>query len=765
MFGTVEPWSLAIMEVACILLFLFWIFMATKAAEGPLRIVKPPYLAPFCVLIGLTIFQLVPLPPLFVKVISPETYSVYRDAASSPDGLSWLTLSLYPQATIQEAVRLTAYLCAYFLALQVLKESKYVAMMATAILGAGVLVALTGILQVVSWNGKLLWFRPFDIGAAFGPYVNKNHFAGLMEMVIPVSVGLGICLLPSVRRGESFKALASELLTHVHANRLILTITGVTIMITALFLSLSRGGIVGLTLSMVFFGVMLLLRRSTRRKGWVIVSIFLVVLFSVGWFGWKPVVERFESTRIKEVSADFRVMNWKDSLGIVKKYPLFGTGLGTYEYVYPKYKTIRSPERWEHAHNDYIEGAVELGLPGVAVGIYIIVSFYVLMFRSLRKRKSLVPRLLGIGGMAGISGILIHSFTDFNLHIGANGLFFAVLFGFSIAASHMKMTEEGKGTLLEVKEMVVPVHRRTPLRLIVAAVCVLLSTVALSNAVADGLYLMVNGQTAQANDLLETKATILEKASLLSPLDARYPFAVGNIDLLTGKKKDAVREYERAVSLNPVNGEYLQMLGVGLEGIGKSEAAHRYMRLAVKDDSTSAWRHKNFALWLLSKGAKNEGMVEMKKAISLDPLNTRQFITAMVLSGLNQNEIRSVIPENPESMTLYGNYREAVDDPRGALESYLGALSSMKSRGATRPDLYQKIARLYEKTGFIYRGVAIYEEGVKEFPSNYDLRIGLAGLYEKTDAPGKAIAQYKQALWLRPSASYVESKLKKLAGK
>jgi tetratricopeptide (TPR) repeat protein len=765
MFGTVEPWSLAIMEVACILLFVCWIFAATRDGSSPLRIVKPPFLVPLVVLVGLAFFQLIPLPPLFVKMISPETYRVYREAASDPDSLSWLTLSLYPHATLLEAVRIIAYVFAYFVVLQVLRDGESVLRMATAILGAGVLVALTGILQVVSWNGKLLWFRPFVTGAAFGPYVNRNHFAGLMEMVIPLSVGLGIYLLPSARRGGGFKAAASDLLTHMHANRLILTITGVTMMITALFLSLSRGGIVGLTVSMVFFGTMLSLRGSTRRKGWTIASIFLLVLFSVGWFGWKPVVERFESTPIKEVSADFRVMNWKDSLEIAQKYPLFGTGLGTYEYVYPRYKTILSTERWEHAHNDYIEEAVELGLPGFAAAIYIVVSFYLLIIKSLRKRRSLGPRLLGIGGMAGITGILIHSFTDFNLHVGANGLFFAVLFGFSIAASHMKMSGDGQVTLLEVKEVIVPPSRRMRLRLTLAAVCAFFFAVAFSNALADGLYRIVNGSTTESNDLLTPKAGILKTASLLSPLDARYPFAMGNIDLLDGKKEEAVGNYERAVSLDPLNGEYLQMLGVGLEGIGRSEMADRYLRLAVKNDSTSAWRHKNFALWLFSKGRRDEGMGEMKKAISLDASNTRQFITAMVLSGLDQAEIKSVISENPESLIFYGNYREAVGDREGALESYLDALATMKKRGTVRPDLYRRIAVLYEKRGFIERGIAIYEEGIRELPSNYDLRIGLAGLYEKTNEADKAIAQYKYALELNPSGSYAENRLEKLKEK
>ncbi len=765
MFGTVEPWSLAVMEVSCFGLFLLWSFRVVKGGHLPAYVVRPPFLVPLAMLLALGIFQLIPLPPTFVKAISPETYKIYHDVAYNPDNLPWLTLSLYPHATLLEVMRLAAYLCAYFLVMQVMRKDEYVFRMAAAILAAGCLIAVAGIFQVISWNGKLLWLRHLDIGAAFGPYVNKNHFAGLMEMVVPVSVGLGLYLLPPVRRGEGVRVLASDLLTHEHANRLILVIMAVIIMTTSLFLSLSRGGVIGLTASMAFFGMMLSLKSSTRKKGWVMVSVFLVVLLSVGWFGWRPIVQKFESTRIREVSSDFRVNNWRDCLKIVREFPVFGTGLGTYEYVYPRYKTILAPERWEHAHNDYVEGAVELGLAGMALAVYIIASFYLLMFRSLGHRRSLGPRLLGIGGMSGVTAMLIHSLTDFNLHVGANGFFFALIFGFSIAAAHMRPGGEGNGTLLKVGEVISPEKGRISLLAAVAVIFILVSAFSVLNAGADLLFRMANGQTNEGKDLLAGKAGILEKASALSPLDGRYHFALGNIDLSLGRKEEAVRDYSKAVSLDPVNGEYLQMLGVSLEGAGKSVLADRYMRLGVEYDPTSAWRHKNFALWLLSKGRMEEGKAEMRTAISLDPSDTRKFITAMVLSGLTQTEMRSVIPEDAESLILFGNYKEGIEDPEGALQAYLDALSVMKKTGTQGPDIYQRIAALYEKDGLIERAIATYEEGVREIPSDYELRIGLAKLYEKTGVPEKAVAQYEYALRLRPSDQYAENRLKEIKGR
>lgn len=767
LFGTVEPWSLAIMEIMCILLFSVWVMWQVRNGQMRVAFVRPPLLIPLGIILGIAVVQIIPLPPAFVKILSPQTYRVYSDAALSPGNLPWLTLSLYPHATVLEIIRLISYLCVYFLTLQLLRDPKSMDRATAALLITGVFVSFMGMFQLVSWNRKVLWLREFHDGLPFGPYFNRNHFAGLMEMLIPVSIGLAIYLLPSVKNDRGVKAAVSDFLTDVNANKLILTMASVIIMITAFFLSLSRGGIVALSLSMLFFGIMLLLRSSTKGRGWAIVCIFLVILFSVGWFGWKPmigIIEKFESLKNREGSMVSRVNNWKDSVGMVRDFPLFGTGLGTYEHVYPRYRTVPGELKWEHAHNDYVEGAVELGIAGLMAGIYALGAFYLMMFRVLRQRKSLGSRLLGIGGMTGITAMAIHSLMDFNLHIGANGLFFSFLIGFSIAASHMKMTENGHGTILRVKEVVVPSRNiRRLLVVSVMVICLLVSAVPFLNACADILFLIGNEQTNEGSDMLIEKDRIFKKAAALSPFDARYHFALGNIALTLGRRPEAIRNYARAVALNPMNGEYMQLLGIALEGTGNPDSVDRYMRVAVENDPASLWRHRNYALWLFSKGRKEEGMNEIKKAISMDPSNARKYITAAVLGGLTRDEVRSVIPQNAVSLMLYGRYREEMGDVEGAVQSYSEALSVMKAAGDVGSEVYLRIASLYEKRGLTEQALAHYKDGIKDVPSDRELRVRLARLYEKLDMNERAIEQYEYLLTLNPSDRYAERKIKELS--
>ena len=767
MFGTVEPWSVGMMETASFSLCFFWLLGTLKSKEQKFSIIKPPFLIPLGLLVCTALFQVTPFPPFFLKIIAPETYEVYKNISINGESLGWRTISLYPHATVLEIVRFACYITVYFLTFQLARNRNSIEFLTMGILIAGVCVALTGIFQVGSSHKKLLWFREVpQYALIFGPYVNRNHFAGLMVLLIPVGMGMSTYLLPAIRNRYGRMAMVSEFLTHVKANRLILCFAGMMTMVIGLFLCLSLGGIVAFSLSMIFFGVMLLLRTQSQKKGWFLIISFLVVLLSVAWFGWNPVLERIEgATMHTEASLGDRVHNWKDSFKIIKSYPFLGTGLGTYEYVYPRYKTLSSRARWEHAHNEYVEGAAELGIPAMLIGMYIIGGFYVMMFRVLRQRRSSLTRLLGIGGMAGITGMLIHNLVDFNFHIGANALFFSFLFGYTLAVSHADAENNGSGTLLEQKQIDVPLKARRTVIAIMGALWIGVSVLSILPAVAELYYLNAEGPLKNDSSLLMEKRMLLEKGSQLSPLDARFPFAEGNIDTLLRNEREAIRHYITAVKLNPVNGGYLRMLGAAYAASGEITHAGQYLKLAVLYDPTYPLARKNYASWLLSQGRKDEGMAEMRKAISLDPSNIRGYIAAMVLAGLTPSEARRGIPEISSAVSQYGTYRQQIGDTEDALQSFHDALLLMKKEGNVTSELYYKIAGIYEKRGQMEKAMASYEEGVREMPSDVNLRLALARIYENLKIFQKAKEQYGKILALDPTNTHAQKMVKELEGK
>jgi tetratricopeptide (TPR) repeat protein len=264
---------------------------------------------------------------------------------------------------------------------------------------------------------------------------------------------------------------------------------------------------------------------------------------------------------------------------------------------------------------------------------------------------------------------------------------------------------------------------------------------------------------------LVSRGRMLGKAGVLSPLDARLPFAEGNIAYALGRTGDAAEKYARAVTLNPVSGEYLQMLGIACGNAGMKEKAERYAALAVLYDPSSAWIRKNYSLWLFSRGEREAALRQMKEAISLDPANTRKYITSLVLSKVAPQELGAAMPENPSALLLYGRYREDRGDAEGALESSLEALAVMKREGRVKGEVYHRIAGLYEKKGQLGQAMAYYQEGIMNDPSDYGLRFSLARLYDRLDIPYRAKEEYEKVLALDPLNGYAQRRLKELGGK
>jgi hypothetical protein len=147
MFGAVEPWSLAVMETTSFALFLFWFLRMMKTEQPNLSFIQPPFLIPIGLLFFIAVLQVIPLPPVLLKTIAPQTYRVYQDIALNGGNIPWSTLSLYPHATVLEIVRFVSYVCIYVLTLQVVRNKDSIDFMTAGVLIIGICVALTGIFQ------------------------------------------------------------------------------------------------------------------------------------------------------------------------------------------------------------------------------------------------------------------------------------------------------------------------------------------------------------------------------------------------------------------------------------------------------------------------------------------------------------------------------------------------------------------------------------------------------------------------------------------
>jgi O-antigen ligase len=292
------------------------------------------------------------------------------------------------------------------------------------------LLALFAIFQFFSSQG-LIYGVVKSPGWTFGPYVNHNDYAGLMEMLIPLSVASA---LPAVR-----KDLSAALIGFV-----------ILIPVASLLLSGSRGGIISLLVEILLAAALVFgcgprqARKVTALVGGGVILTAALLFF---WMAPRHLAVRVARMRDgnlpPEVQLSQRLVVAKDSLGILRDHPWLGAGLGSFETVYPRYQSFASDFLWDHAHNDYAEALAETGLAGGALILSALGGFFWLAFRNLRERLRHPARWVQFAAALGCCGLLVHSFVDFNLHIPANAAWFAVCA--AIATSWPKMAGSSLG--------------------------------------------------------------------------------------------------------------------------------------------------------------------------------------------------------------------------------------------------------------------------------------------------------------------------------
>jgi len=245
-------------------------------------------------------------------------------------------------------------------------------------------------------------------GIPFGPYANRNHFAGFAELILPL-------------------ALVPLVLGRVRRERWPVVGLFAVIPIGALFLSASRGGIAGFAVELGLLALLMIRRRTLGKQLLAAGTVLLTALLLVSWLGVGQILQRFSSLQSLEVTTAKRVSMMRDTWRIFLDHPLTGTGLGTLQVVFPPYETLYDGKIVNHSHNDYLEALAETGLLG---GLCCAWFLGVLLSESLRRLRELNNSFAGtlqVSGLIACTGLLVHSLVDFNFHIPANAILFFLM--------------------------------------------------------------------------------------------------------------------------------------------------------------------------------------------------------------------------------------------------------------------------------------------------------------------------------------------------
>lgn len=372
--GAVEPWSETVLEIGAAVLLLVWAYKALTSDD--VKLAWNPLLWPMLAFWVVAALQLA------------------------------LGISLVPFLTRIELLKYTALLALFFLCVQSFRTRSHWRRFVWFLLGLGFAVSLFAILQHFTFNGKLYWVRELQYGGIpFGPYVNRNHFAGLMELLIPT--GLAVQILGAERRDQ-------------------LPLVGLFTLLPvgALFLSASRGGIISLIAEVAFLAVVIAIRRREKKVLPAAAMILILGAILVSWLGIGRALDRFAAYKKLESSEGLRVEMFHDTLRIFRDYRVLGTGIGTLQEVFPLYESEYGGLVVNHSHNDYAEALAESGVIGGACGLAFILLLVWTCWRILSTEGDAQSFAYHSGALVACLGLLVHAGVDFNFHIPSNALIF-----------------------------------------------------------------------------------------------------------------------------------------------------------------------------------------------------------------------------------------------------------------------------------------------------------------------------------------------------
>ena len=342
-----------------------------------------------------------------------------------------LNRSAYWYDTWHKALLWAAYAIILFLCVQCFGREAWLLRFGVSAAVFGFLVALFAILQEFAGNGKFYWVFPNPSGGNFfGPYTDHAHYAGLMEMLIPFPLVFAMCRFAPIPL------------------RIVSACLG-AVMGASIFLSRSRGGVMAFVIELLVL-TLLSARGRPIRPQLRLLSAFCMLLLL--WLVLVPPSGLWGSFLQLQDPGPGRITIAKDSLNMMRQRPLLGWGFGTFSVVYPGFRSFYSDRIVNAAHNDFVEIATETGLAGFAVMCWFVWRLYRTGVTRIRHWRHDAGAATSLAALVGCSGLIAHSFTDFNLEIAANAALFFALAAIATVASYAETEESrsiaGSGRLL-----------------------------------------------------------------------------------------------------------------------------------------------------------------------------------------------------------------------------------------------------------------------------------------------------------------------------
>lgn len=417
-YGTVQPWWIAIFECAVFVLAILSLFEVLLSGSWLTR--AHGQLTPLLLLIAFCFAQTIAWGSAGVEVAGVQVRQ---------------TISADPYQTKLLGLKLLALLCFWGMLLRYTSTSRRLRALVYTLIAVGVASALFGLVRQTMQPKDATSFVLPHLKAGYGQFINRNHFAFLMEMVLGLVAGI-ILGRGGVRREQVLIYLAVALPVW-----------------TALVLSNSRGGLFAMLAQVLFVGILFTflqpaatnvkkrganasslvgrIARSFLFRAGLVAGLIALVFIGALWIGGEQLATRLETVQQEvggmETSEGVRREEiWQATWQLIKDHPIAGVGMGGYWTAIPKYHRASGKMTPQEAHNDYLELLASGGLIGVALFCWFLMLF-IRSARSRLRRTGGFARAASMGSLVGIFGVAVHSFVDFGLHITINALVLVAL--------------------------------------------------------------------------------------------------------------------------------------------------------------------------------------------------------------------------------------------------------------------------------------------------------------------------------------------------
>lgn len=495
--GGRHPWTVSLAGPVVLTLLLLTLRARQLAGGGP-PVTGVAALAAF---VAIALVTTLPLPPILLRLLSPATARLYAETLPGWPGeggwSTWRSLAIDPYGVWAEMTRLTlafgafAVMIAYPWRTDLPGENADAAVSARLLLTflvTGTAVAGLALMSQLAGNGYVLWITDAaaSTSRASGPFVNPNHFAAWLEMLLPVALGFAVALATRVRRHvaaaahsargmgvNARRAWITAVISHQRALALPLAAgAAVMLMAVAHLATGSRAGSAALLVGLAIAVAGMLAsnqrkQRMSRLPAWLPAACAAVlVLASVGTLALWATADGDDASVVAsdvvDVNLTSRLAVAAQGRAIVASHPLFGTGMGSWLHAFrPHQAPPVEGGIWDHAHNDYLELAAESGLAGAAAAVAFCFAVVATVVRQRRARREEAaerrkirgthlppgfeisewraalrdgaPIRWGIAG--GLGAVLFHSWVDFGLRMPGNLLTLFALTGLLVLTS------------------------------------------------------------------------------------------------------------------------------------------------------------------------------------------------------------------------------------------------------------------------------------------------------------------------------------------